>query len=656
MALPVPDLDDRRFQDLVDDAKRLVQQRCPEWTDHNVSDPGVTLIELFAWMTEQVVYRLNRVPDRLHTTFLDLLGVSTFPATAARVPQTFWLSAPQPATVVVPGGTRVSTPRPPGGDPVVFTTVADLELPAVALQHVRTVDAEGAGRDVRAALLRGDGVPCFTTAPQEGDALLLGLSAPAGGCAVAVTMDCSTSGVGVDPEDPPLAWEAWTGDGWTACELERDGTGGFNKPGDVLVHVPPGHHTSSFGRSRAAWLRVRVVEARPDQPTYSASPVLHSAQAAVLGGTVTAVHADRVVGETVGTSEGVAGQRFALQHAPVVPGEVPVVVEVAEPQPGGETAWTSWHVVADFGDSGPEDRHVVLEQRSGELVFGPVVREPDGGVRQLGRVPQAGAVVRVREYRTGGGAHGNVGSGTLVVLTSSLPYVSEVVNRRAAAGGRDAEDVEEAKARGPVVLRHRGRAVTAEDFEHLAQAAAPEVARVRAVPAGDGAAAGAVRVLVVPAVPGSGRLAFGHLVPDPLTLQRIADALDGVRLLTTRIVVEPPSYQGVTVVTRVRASSRSQPREVEAAVHAALERWFSPVVGGPDGTGWPFGRTVHVGEVYGVLQAVDGVDLVEDTRLYAADPVSGARGEAAQRIELDPNALVFSFEHQVRVLAPGAAA
>ena len=43
--LPAPNLDDRTFQDLVDDAKRLVQQRCPTWTDHNVSDPGVTLIE-----------------------------------------------------------------------------------------------------------------------------------------------------------------------------------------------------------------------------------------------------------------------------------------------------------------------------------------------------------------------------------------------------------------------------------------------------------------------------------------------------------------------------------------------------------------------------------------------------------------------------------
>jgi predicted phage baseplate assembly protein len=83
MALPVPNLDDRRFQDFVDDAKRLISQRCPAWTDHNVSDPGVTLIELFAWMTDQLVYRLNRVPDRQYVTFLDLLGVQLFPPTTS---------------------------------------------------------------------------------------------------------------------------------------------------------------------------------------------------------------------------------------------------------------------------------------------------------------------------------------------------------------------------------------------------------------------------------------------------------------------------------------------------------------------------------------------------------------------------------------------
>lgn len=109
MALPSPNLDDRRFQQLVDEAKRYVQQRTPEWTDHNVSDPGVTLIETFAYMVDQLLYRLNRVPDKNYTAFLDLLGISLFPPAAASADVDFWLSAPQPDTVALPAYTEVTT-------------------------------------------------------------------------------------------------------------------------------------------------------------------------------------------------------------------------------------------------------------------------------------------------------------------------------------------------------------------------------------------------------------------------------------------------------------------------------------------------------------------------------------------------------------------
>src|SRR3954452_9877536 len=135
MSLPVPNLDDRRFQALVDDAKRLVQQKCPEWTDHNVSDPGVTMIELFAWMTDQLLYRLNRVPDRNYVKFLDLVGVRLFPPTAARAELTFWLSAPQPVAVTIPAGTEVATQRTEREEAIVFTTERD--LPIVPCELVR---------------------------------------------------------------------------------------------------------------------------------------------------------------------------------------------------------------------------------------------------------------------------------------------------------------------------------------------------------------------------------------------------------------------------------------------------------------------------------------------------------------------------------------
>ena len=83
MRLPEIVLDDRRFQDLVSEARMRITRSCPEWTEHNVSDPGVTLIELFAWMTEMVIYRLNRVPDKLHVALLDLLDIQLEPPSAA---------------------------------------------------------------------------------------------------------------------------------------------------------------------------------------------------------------------------------------------------------------------------------------------------------------------------------------------------------------------------------------------------------------------------------------------------------------------------------------------------------------------------------------------------------------------------------------------
>src|SRR3954471_24379835 len=122
MALPAPNLDDRRFQDLVDDAKRMVMRRCPEWTDPNVSGPGVTLIETFAFMTDQLLFRLNQVPDRLYVKFLELIGLRLIPPTPAKAPVTFWLSAPAITPVTVATNTKVGTVRTEAEDSVIFST------------------------------------------------------------------------------------------------------------------------------------------------------------------------------------------------------------------------------------------------------------------------------------------------------------------------------------------------------------------------------------------------------------------------------------------------------------------------------------------------------------------------------------------------------
>jgi len=646
MPLPIPNLDDRTFQGLVDEAKRLVQRRCPEWTDHNVSDPGVTLIETFASMTDQVIYRLNRIPDRFYVKFLELIGVRLFPATAAHAAVTFWLSAPPEETLHIPTGTRVATLRTETDPAITFTTFATLPIIPCALARVATMAAGSEQlKDASESLLKKEEFACFGKVPKPGDALVVGLTEAIPNNAVTLRFNCDIEGVGVDPNNPPLRWEAWDGERWTDCEVDRDATGGLNRDGDVVVHVPAGHVIAVFDGLRAAWLRARVTEADQDQPTYGASPTIKGLSAFTIGGTTDAAHAELIEAEPLGVSEGVSSQRFTVRRGPVLAGAGTPSVETSS-----EEGWAEWTAVPDFTESGPADRHFVLDAVAGEVVFGPAVRLADGSLHHYGAVPDKGVQIRLRSYGVGGGRMGNVAKGAISVLKSSIPYVASVGNRRPSQGGVDGEDIENAKVRGPIVLRTRGRAVTAEDYEFLAREAAPGVARVRCVSAGEGVDAGSVRVLVVPAVEAdAGRLRFEQLVPPQDLLESIVRRLDECRLIGARVLVEPPLYRGITVVARLRSRPRASGTRLQAAALDALFAYLNPLTGGPDGDGWPFGRAVHSGEVYAVLQALSGTELVEDVRIFGADPITGRRGQAAQRLELEPHALVFSYEHQVLV-------
>ncbi|MFE9706718.1 putative baseplate assembly protein [Streptomyces sp. NPDC005930] len=652
MPLPSPNLDDRRFQQFVDDAKRYIQQRAPEWTDHNVSDPGVTLVETVAHMADQIVYRLNRVPEKNHLAFLDLVGITLFPPSAARTDVTFWLSAPQEDAILVPVGTEVATLRTERDEAVVFSTVGDLTVVPCELGRLVVQHSGEAVTDRTTDLAEGKDLMCFAEAPAPGDCMLIGLTNAVPHCALALELDSRVDGVGVDPRQPPLVWEAWTEDGWQPCEVDRDGTGGLNRPGDVVLHIPGGHVLSRNGGHEAGWIRCRVTEALPGQPFYTASPTIRSAEAYTIGGTTGTVHAETVHDEALGESTGLPGQRLRLQHAPVVADDPSVLLQTAD-----DDGWQDWQVVPHFAGSRPDDHHITLDAATGEISFGPAVREADGTLRQYGTVPPKGAVIRARRYRTGGGRAGNVARGAVQVLRTSIPYVSEVVNREAARGGVDGETVEEAKLRAPITLRAQERAVTLRDYEELARRAAPETARITCLEGKENEyGAHAVRVLVVPqAVPDpGGRLRFEQLVPGDALLHRITRHLDERRLIGTRLSVGPPYYQGVTVVATIHAFRGVDADRVRRQAHDALYRHLDPLTGGADGKGWPFGRPVQTGEVFAVLQRVPGVELVDEVVLHPADPLTGKRGDPTDRIDLEAPALVFSYDHRVRVIGDGA--
>lgn len=211
---------------------------------------------------------------------------------------------------------------------------------------------------------------------------------------------------------PPYVWEASTGGSdnlrWMPCEIALDTTKGMNSSGRILIYVPTMGKYKVNDKDRY-WLRVRVkeisqAEADEGMTPYQVSPRVRQIRVAAWGGTTEAVHAQQINKEFLGRSDGSAGQRYFLQMTPLLkrqPGEqLMVQVEGEKPQ--------AWREVADFANSGPGDKVYVLDSITGELRFGPAIRQQDGAIKLYGAIPPRNANLIFERYRFGGGQEGNI--------------------------------------------------------------------------------------------------------------------------------------------------------------------------------------------------------------------------------------------------------
>ena len=650
MSLPAPDLDDRRFQDIVDEAKRRINRLCPEWTDHNVSDPGVALIELFAWMTEMTLYRLNQVPDRLYVKFLELVGVELFSAVPARADLLFRLTAERDDVVRVPAGTQVSTERRDDEAPIVFLTDSELLVTPPTLVACLTHTGDRFSDHWEELRREAATVQLFPTL-QPDEAVYFGLQDSAGGNLLRLDVTTGPEGAGVDPRRPPRVWEAWDGHTWKGVRILDDTSAGFNSTGEVTLLLPMRHEALAIGSRRAYWLRCRLIQAVEGQPEYTNPPVLEQLSAVALGGAVSAHHAEPAPAELLGASNGRPGQVFQVRRVPVLPRRFDETVRVVLPrhERSGEPEEQEWTEVADLADAEDDDRVFTWSGATGEIRFGPRVLDREGRVRQHGAIPPIDSQVYVTGYRFGGGRRGNVPAERLTVLHTSIPFVASVTNLDASTGGVDAETVENAKVRGPMLLRGGRRAVTAEDVERLTLDAAPSVARARCLPPGNPSEP--ARLLVVPRVD----VAPENLVLDDLAIseeleEQIKAYLEPRRLLTMRLRIDAPRYQGVKVVAEVRAAPGVRTETVRERAERALYEYLNPLTGGPSGQGWPFDTDLKLGDVYGVLHGSFGVQGVEAVHFFSADlRRQRTLDQVEQRLRLLPEALFMSYEHRVVV-------
>ncbi|MBW4673499.1 MAG: putative baseplate assembly protein [Desmonostoc geniculatum HA4340-LM1] len=709
--LPSSNLDDRAFDDLVDECIMRIPRYCPEWTDHNLSDPGITLIELFAWLTDQMLLRFNQVPRKNYVAFLELLGIRLQPPAPAHTELTFYLTAELPEAYTIPAGLEAATIQTETTESITFSTDAPLVIGKPRIQHFLTAQTtEDIPQSLRERVTTswtrqsngywtGNEQPIFEEEPQPGNCFYLVVNSDDALDAnvLEITFQgAAATPAGINPNQPPRKWEAWDGENWQPVLLQEsdDKTRGFSfyemaqqggnpaQGAEVRLHLPQIWPVSNFTSYRGRWLRCSFAITETNQSGYNRPPRITGLAVRSIGGTVRASHSTLILDERLGISDGTPGQVFQLQTSPILERKENEYILVT-PAGGLPQKWTE---VRDFADSAPHHLHYTVDSLTGEVQFGPLIREP-GQIKQqtqvrsriqqprldetsvqvstlenresqhqYGAIPLRGAEIKMVAYRTGGGREGNVQAGAIQFLKSAYPYIASTINRVPAMNGADAESLEQAVMKAPRILRTRDRAVTAEDFEVLAQQAGRgAIARVRCLPANSRSQAGIVSLIVVPFANTDAIAQGDGMTPEEFGLShalqdQILSYLDERRLLGVQIELQEPNYVGVSVQTEIALEpAYDNPyarEEIRRNLRVLLYKYLNPLTGGLDGQGWPFGRPVYTSDIVALLQQTPGVRHLGPVLLFAIrkqGEIWRRQSSPEQLIDPGPEGLICSW-------------
>ena len=400
----------------------------------------------------------------------------------------------------------------------------------------------------------------------------------------------------------------------------------LSRPQSATVEIPRGVRVT-IGRATGAgeapvFVTTRAVKIEPGGQSAEAP----------------ACHCELIEGELIGIGNGMPGQAFTVARPPIIApigADLDLIVgvealpqELNERVPAlkhGDKTFRIWREIENLSEIG-QDRFVYLTDRvTGAITFIPALRMPDGDglsahPERLAEVAAAGREVRAW-YRRGGGPDGNLAPNTLTVLKDPIPGV-EVTNPVAATGGRPAETLENALYRGPQELHSLKRAVTARDFEQIAERVSGVVARAKAFTKAalwKHAALGTVETLLVPYYLEEARRSNGAVSAEKLKEQeteearaRVQAALDERRPLGTTCLVNWVRYKTVRVKARVVTHRGEDPSAVKARVLDRLHQMINPLPTPMRRGGWNFGQPLRQFDVYDTVRQEPGVRYVDD--------------------------------------------
>lgn len=686
--MPIPHyrLDDRSFEDLVNEMLTRIPGHTPEWTNPRMGDPGRTLIELFAWLADTVLYRANLIPERQRLVFLRLLNIAmrpAIPATGLAVLEMandkFTKPVPVPVYTTVKGPLDFETRGeitvlPLLGQVYVKRTPTPDELQS--LQHV--IDGLESVYDV------ATGLPYITTALfSDGQADKKGFDFVADtvdGClwiALLVTKTENLAAVqaalardnngtkllnlGLQPRleipqfDEDIGTPASARDIWdweiTSSRKESDGspaylsldvvvdsTESYSRQGIIRLELPdvddigvPANDVTKDVNAGVGNRPPRIDDADTAARLFAwlrLRPVHHTHSLALSWAGVNAVQIDqrKTISEvTVATSNGASNQVIQLPGQSVEPASLELQVE----EPG--RGFVQWHRTDDLYAAARDDRVYELDSEAGTVTFG-------NGVR--GAVPAAGMRIRVTQMRYGGGPGGNLAAGNLTAVTHSNLKVNQPV---ATTGGADAETLDDAELRIPAFLKHRDRAVTEDDFKRLAMdTPAVQLGRVEVLPKFKpqqrrSDIPGVVSVMVLPKAPA--RIPPNPR-PDRIILERVHAYLDSRRPLATEMYVIGVEYVPIGLAVAVSLRNGHARDRVLQAVRNALRDYLWPLApGGAESAGWPLGQEVIQQELEVTAARVPGVRAVSGINLFVRRNeewvlVEASADTGVQRIDL----------------------
>jgi len=677
MPITPPRIDDRNFDDLIKELVARIPAHTPEWTHPRIGDPGQTQLELFAWLVDSLLYRANLIPEKQRLTFLSLLGIPMESAIAARGLVSLSHEDKKAFNVVQLGPYSKVTGS------AKFETLAEITvLPVSAGVYYKRKLSE-TELEEKEELILGlteiyslDGKPSpYTTSPLfiEGDAKTSGFDI------IDETVDRSlwvalfaqdkenvdavkqTLGGGNSPdgdfqqriinigavpaiEIPPLfddvgergkvnfVWEISTGKEinhepeYITLDVVSDSSEGFTKrgvqrlllPGEDAIGAPSNNVRTSLNAGvgdrppriddedqaerLVTWLRLRPVD------------VLESMNISWLQ--INAVEIDQketIRSRVIGQSNGSADQVFSLPGKSVDPQSLFIQVEE---EGYGYLPWEN----SQISIAARDDAVYELDSEAGTITFGDGIR---------GRVPASGRRIRVATMRAGGGVEGNLPPGSLKALQAvdlngkKISAKLKVQQNLATEGGKDAESLNAAEKRIPKWLQNRNRAVTADDYRSLvAEVPGVQAGRIEVMPRflphqRRSNVPGVVSVMVLP----SKAIAKApNPRPDRPFIEKVYEYLSARKPVATELYVIGCEYIQLSLSLAFELRDGYGHDQTVNEIKQALRNylWSLPPLG-PNGNGWPMGKSVGDREMEVVVSRVSGVEQVNGVNLFIKD-------------------------------------